>query len=261
MRATQLGELDMKVGFIGTGVIAKAMVQGIAEDGHDIFVTERNRDNSRWLAETYANVTVADSQTVVDESDVIILALLDKVARELLPTLNFRPKQELLSVMVGIEQAELAELIQPATFGGTFIPYPHIASGGSPLFACPVSDTLTALFGANNTVIPVADESMLNSYLAAQAILCPTVKLLHETSQWLGQRVGDMHSAETFIRVLVGSYLTAVDSSQPDILKGLVDALGTEGGLNAQLRDHFTNNDVHTILEDGLNQLEARMQG
>ncbi|MGB0387879.1 MAG: NAD(P)-binding domain-containing protein [Ardenticatenaceae bacterium] len=250
----------MKIGFIGTGVIATAMVQGIVHDGHDIFVTERSRANSTRLATMYANVTVADSQTVVDQSETVIVCLLADTARTVLPTLTFRPDQRVYSVMVDIYLAELAQLVDPAAAEGIFIPYPHIAQGGSPLLVYPSSETLEAIFGSRNTLIPLPDESLLNSYLAAQAVLLPTVKLLHETSLWLAERVGDTETAERFVRILVGSYLMGVDDEQTGVLPTLVDALGTEGGLNAQLRDHFTTQGVYPILHDGLNQLETRLQ-
>lgn len=248
----------MRIGFIGTGMIAMAMVKGIAKDGHVIFVTERSLANSAWLTVTYSNVTAADSQTVLDQSDVIIISLVDTVARQVLPNLTFRPEQQVFSVVVGIDFEGMTQFVRPAVMAGIFIPYPHIAVGGSPLLAYPASETLQAIFGKENKIIPMAKESMLNSYLAAQGVLCPTVKLLHETSRWLTERIGDGDSAETFIRVLVGSYLLGVEEGETAVLQSLVDALGTEGGLNAQLRDHFTEEGVYNILNDGLNQLEAR---
>ena len=174
----------MKIGFIGTGVIATAMVDGIAGDGHHIWVTERSRANSARLAAQYPNVTIGDSQAIIDSCEVIIVALLHEAARSVLPALSFRPEQTVFSVVVGVPFGEFAELIQPATAEAMFIPYPHIAHGGSPLLVYPVSETLQDIFGGRNRVIPVTSEAMLNDYLAAQAILLPTVNLLQSTSGW-----------------------------------------------------------------------------
>ncbi len=248
----------MNIGFIGTGMIATAMVDGIAHDGHDIVVTKRSIENSTRLVNSYPNVSSGNSQFVIDQSDIVIVSLLDSTARNLLPELSFRSDQIVFSVVVGIDFAEFKQLVLPAKMESIFIPYPHIAKGNSPLLAFPASDTLEAIFGRKNTIIPMAEESMLNSYLAAQGILCPTVKLLEETSQWLTQRIGDAHSAETFIRILVGSYLLGVDAGETAVLTKLVDALGTEGGLNAELRDHFKNQGVYDILHSGLDKLEER---
>ena len=41
----------MKIGVIGTGTIATAVVQGIAGDGHQITVSDRSATNACALAE------------------------------------------------------------------------------------------------------------------------------------------------------------------------------------------------------------------
>ena len=248
----------MRLGFIGTGTIAAAMVNGIAKDGHEIVVSERNARISAELAQTHPNVTIADNQTVADQSDIIIIGLLDSAARHVLPALTFQSHHRVFSVVVGITFAELTEWVAPAREVGTFIPYPFIAQGDSPLLVYPQSETLTALFGERNHLIPLTSESDLNSYLAAQAVLSPTVKLLHETAGWLTKRTGDAVSAEKFLRILIGNYLTATPLDQPDTLAAMLRDLGTEGGLNAQLRDHFTDAGVYQTLENGLNELEKR---
>ena len=163
-------------------------------------------------------------------------------------------------VVVGITFAELNEWVAPAQEVGTFIPYPFIAQGASPLLVYPQSDTLEALFGKRNHLITLNSEADLNSYLAAQAVLSPTVKLLHETAQWLTTRTGDGLSAEKFLRILIGNYLTATPLDQPDTLPAMLRDLSTEGGLNAQLRDHFTDQGVYETLEEGLNKLEKRFE-
>ena len=250
----------MRVGFIGTGTIAAAMVNGIAADGHEIFVSERNALISAELQQTHPNVTVANNQTVADSSDILIIGLLDSAARQVLPALTFQPHHRVFSVVVGITFAELNEWVAPAQEVGTFIPYPFIAQGASPLLVYPQSDTLEALFGKRNHLITLNSEADLNSYLAAQAVLSPTVKLLHETAQWLTTRTGDGLSAEKFLRILIGNYLTATPLDQPDTLPAMLRDLSTEGGLNAQLRDHFTDQGVYETLEEGLNKLEKRFE-
>jgi len=45
----------MKIGSIGCGTIASAGVHGIAEDGHQITVSERSADHARILSQTYTN--------------------------------------------------------------------------------------------------------------------------------------------------------------------------------------------------------------
>ena len=249
----------MKIGFLGTGTIASAMVQCLASGNHQIVISERNRTISAELSQKYSNVNVADNQTVIDISDVVIICLLADVAQSILPALTFRPDQKILSVMVGFSFEELSSLVSPAVYEAVFIPYPFIKRGNSPLLVYPQSDTLQALFGEQNELIRMQSEADLQSYLAAQAILLPTVNLLNNSVEWLQKRVGDTVSAEKFIRLLVGGYLTAESLDQPGVLAEAMVDLGTEGGLNAQLRDHFAQHGVYDALADGLDQLEKRL--
>lgn len=66
----------MRLGVIGTGTIATAAMRGIAGDGHQITVSRRSAANAEGLARDFANVSVADNQTVLDQSDVVFVALL-----------------------------------------------------------------------------------------------------------------------------------------------------------------------------------------
>ena len=249
----------MKIGFIGTGVIATAMVHGIAQDGHNIVVSERSKAKSAALSDAYSNVTVSDNQTVLDQSDVIIIGLMAQTARDQLGSLTFSPRHQVFSVMVDIYLDEIGQLIAPATAAGIFIPYPSIAQGNSPLLVYPQSDIVDEIFGGKNFVLNLGSEAELNSYLAAQAILLPTIRMLAQTSGWLAQQTGDINGAERFIRILVGEFLTARDYGETAVFADMIQSLGTEGGLNAQLRDHFGREGVYDTLDKGLNQLSNRL--
>ncbi len=249
----------MKIGFLGTGTIAVAMVRGIADDGHEIWVSERNHEKATALTAAFDNVHATDNQTVVDNTDVVIVCLMANVARDILGQLTFRPDQLVFSVMVPFPLADVADAVQPAAVGSVFIPYPHIAQGNSPLLVYPAHETLIELFGSSNTLIPLQNEGALHAYLAAQAILLPSVKLLHETTHWLTAQTGDSAAAEQFIRGLVGSYLLSRPLDQTALQEMLID-LGTEGGMNAQLRDRFITHGTYKMLPNGFENLLSQLK-
>ena len=90
----------MRVGFLGTGRIAAALVDALAPAGHQIELTRRGRATSAALAERHPRVAVHDDpQAVVDRSEVVFLCLMAATAWELLPKLQFRPEQEVVNVM------------------------------------------------------------------------------------------------------------------------------------------------------------------
>ncbi len=250
----------MRIGFLGTGTISSAVVEGIARDGHDILVSQRNPARAAELAERFANVTVADNQTVVTDSELVLIGLMPEVARKVLPELVFPAGQNVASFMADIALAELDRLIAPARAEAMVIPFPAIAKGGSPVLICPPSALLAGIFGRSNHVIALRDPAELVPYMAVQALLSPVVKLMAGAVDWAAERTGDRAQAERFLRVLIGNGLVAAPLEQAGALEALLADLNTKGGLNAQLRTHFADHGVYDRLRDGLNILEARLQ-
>lgn len=79
----------MRIGAIGCGTIARAAVEGVVHDGHEITVSERSAHHSSSLAEAYENVQIRDNQGVVDASDILFLGLMAEVATDVLGSLTF----------------------------------------------------------------------------------------------------------------------------------------------------------------------------
>lgn len=238
----------MRLGFIGTGTIASAVVQGIAGDDHQIIVSERSRARSADLAARF-DVQVADNQGVVDGSDVLFLGLLPDHAAEVLPTLAFRPGQRVISFMAGVALDTLKALTAPADPVAVMLPFPGIAKGGSPIVTMGQTDLIEAIFTPQNSVYSVENETELAAYLSAQAVLSPAVKLVADAASWIAPKVGNPAQAEDFLRVLVGSSLMTNE------ITPLLQALNTPGGYNARLREHMDAAGVPQALTKGLNSL------
>ncbi|MBZ0129700.1 MAG: NAD(P)-binding domain-containing protein [Rhodobacteraceae bacterium] len=251
----------MRIGVIGTGVIASAVVAGIAGDGHEIVVSERSRARSGDLAARFGNVRVAGNQAVVDGCDLVLVALMADAAPGVLAELSFRDGQRVASLMAGVPLANVAAMVAPAKAEAILIPFPAIAAGGSPVLVCPPSDLLAGIFGRNNHVIGVPSEADLTPYMAAQALLSPVAKLLDEAAAWMAERTGDREGAERFLRILIGGGLAAAPYERAGVLAAMLGDLNTEGGFNAELRQHFEAGGAFDLLRAGLDKLESRQAG
>ncbi len=240
----------MKIGIIGTGTIATALVTGIAEAGHQITVSQRSVENSAALAARFDSVTVADNQGVVDASDVIFLGLMADVMADIVTPLSFRAGQRVISLSGMVALADLADWVAPATGDALMIPFPGIARGGSPVLALGNPDMIEAIFGQDNMVITMTDRAELAAYQCAQAVLSPAITLVAEAAGWLGARVQDPDQGEAFLRMLVGTSLMASDCA------GMLAALDTPGGFNQRLREHMTKAGMVSDLTAGLDTLE-----
>jgi pyrroline-5-carboxylate reductase len=224
----------MRVGFLGTGEIAAAMVRGLAGQGHSILVSPRNAATAASLAAEVAEVRVAANAEVVAGSDVVFLCLLARVAEAVLPGLPFRADQSVISVMVDAPLHRLRPLCAPATDIAVAIPLPPVARGGCPLPVYPRSAVLERLFGARNPVIALPSESAINAHLGVSAICSPILDQLLAAAGWLAAQTGDHAAAEAYVAAMIRCYLPE-RAAAGDLAEAL-RRLSTEGGLNATLR-------------------------
>ncbi len=245
-----------RVGFIGTGEIAAAMVQGLVGLGHDIVVSNRNADMAARLAATVPGLRVATNHEVVEASDVVILCLLARVADDALTRLPFRAGQSVISVMVDVSLAKLRRLCAPATDIAITIPLPPIATGGCPLPVYPASKALEHLFGARNVVFPVRDEIALNAHFGATALCSPLLAQMLTTSGWLAEFTGDKALAEAYVSAVIRGYLP--ERPPQGHLGTALQSLSTDGGLNATLRAAM--NGANADLRAGLDGFRRRLR-
>ncbi|UWQ29075.1 NAD(P)-binding domain-containing protein [Leisingera sp. M523] len=241
----------MRLGFLGCGTIASAVVQGLAGKGHQITVSERSKAQSAALAEAYEDVTVTGNQAVIDASDVIFLGLMAESAERILKELAFREDQQVVSFMAGADLGRVAELAAPAEAVAVMIPFPGIAQGGSPVMALGNTALLGSLFEPDNQVFVLKDAGELNAYLSAQAVLSPAARLVGDAAEWLGDRVSDKTQGEAFLRMLVSTSLQASGCVE------LIETLNTPGGYNQRLRLHMENAGLRSSLAKGLSNLEG----
>ena len=96
----------MKLGFIGTGVITEAIITGLTRSDYpasDIFVSLRNRQVSERLVKMSPKVHVLDdNQAIVDQSDIIFLAVLPQQAEQILYPLQFGDLAHIVSLIATI---------------------------------------------------------------------------------------------------------------------------------------------------------------
>ncbi len=240
----------MKIGVIGTGTIATALVRGIAGDGHQITVSERSAAHAAGLARDFANVRVAGNQAVLDQSDTVFLGLLAETAPRILAALRFRPDHRVISLMGGATLEQVGAMVAPARANAVMLPFPAIAQGGSAVLMLGDADLVNSIVGARNQVFVLKDAQDLAAYLCAQAVLSPVARMVGDAARWLAARSDDPAQAEAFLRALVASSLAGTETG------ALIEALNTPGGYNQRLRLHMEAAGTGAALARGLDRLE-----
>jgi pyrroline-5-carboxylate reductase len=240
----------MRIGVIGCGTIASAAVHGIIGDGHQITVSERSASHANALAESYENVSITDNQGVVDASDVIFLGLMAEVAHDVLGALRFRDDQRLITFMAAATLEEADAMVRPARAVAIMMPFPGISKGGTPIMMQGDAVLVREIFGDRNSIFSLKDTNEMAAYLCAQAVLSPVARLVNDAAKWLGKRVSDEAQGEAFLRALVASNLSEIESA------ALIEALNAPGGYNQRLRLHMEASGLGEALRRGLNALE-----
>ena len=161
--------------------IAAPMARALARDGHQVVVSERNAAVAARLADAFETLSVAPNQAVVDACDTVFLCLRPALAQTVLPGLDFWPGQRIVSVMAGVQAADLAAWCAPATDISIMIPLGFLEQGGCPLAVYPNGAAITPLFGARNPVVDVPTESALNSHFAICALVPGLLAMLGRT--------------------------------------------------------------------------------
>lgn len=241
----------MRLGVIGTGTIASALVRGIAEDGHQITVSKRGKTYAQSLSDEFACVSVAENQTVLDQSDVIFVGLMSEAAPDVLGDLSFRQVHKVISLMAALSLDEVAAMIAPAVPVAKMLPFPSVAGGGSPILVQGDTALTKAIFEPKNQIIAVNNANEMAAFLCAQAVLSPIARMIEDTSNWLSNRIEDPTEGEAFLRCLVTSNLKSNTATD------LIEALNTPGGYNQRLRQFIETAGLSRMLTDGLDKLEA----
>lgn len=105
----------MKIAFVGGGVMAEAMVQGILDGGlaeaGDIVASDISAERRSYLKERYSVVTTSDNRSAVEGAGVVVLAVkpvsLSEVMKELKGCLH--PEQMVLSIVAGAMVARICQ--------------------------------------------------------------------------------------------------------------------------------------------------------
>lgn len=107
---------QVKIGFIGGGNMAEALIRGLLESGvvtDNVMVAELRAERREYLQRTYGIAICNDSAEVVAANSVIVLAVKPQVLEAaLLPLADqFDSDKCLISILAGVATAKLEKLI------------------------------------------------------------------------------------------------------------------------------------------------------
>lgn len=195
----------MRIGILGTGRIAAAMVQGWVSAGIDpasITCSPRNRQVAARLAAEFGVVAAASDADAVDRADVVILSVPPAAAEEVLASLSFRPTQRVVSVAAGVPLHALGPAARPAGIARA-MPTTAAAVGVTPIPILGGDGMVEEVLSVLGTLVPVADEAAFEVACVSLSTYAWVLDLLGRSAVWsfrngLDPEASRVLAAETF---------------------------------------------------------------
>ena len=228
----------MKIGFIGIGKIAGAVIQGLCTstaEGLQIFLSPRNELMSASLAARFPEVTrCRDNQEVLDSSEVVIIAVRPPVATEVLGALRFREDQAVVSLVALLPYEPLYALTRPAGVACRAIPLPTVVQHNCPIPLYRADQRVERLFGYLGETFRVENEGALHALWTLTGLITPYYDLLGRLSEWTVAHGVQPDTANGYVANLFQSLSYLAQQTKSVDFGELANHAATPGGINEQ---------------------------
>lgn len=231
----------MKIGFIGVGTIAGAMIDGLMKIGFavdEIIISPRNKDHAEALAAKYDKVKIAaDNQAVADATSHVFLCLRSQTAEPVLRALKFRPEQEVVSVLAMASGADVEGWIGHKVYRAVPLPFVAECKGLTPVF--PESPFLHDMFSALGGVLAVEKEEDFNLFMTAGSFMGAYYRFMDVTGQWLINKGMAAETAKAYLANVYGNLADEMRKTKAPDFKALEREYSTAGGTNEIIAHAF----------------------
>ena len=253
----------MKLGFIGTGNISSDVITGICNSKISfkrIVVSPRNKQKAQKLKKKFKRVSIAKSnQEVIDKSDWVFLGVLPKVGEKILPRLNFKTNQTIVSFISTINYAQLKKIVKKKAKIVRAIPMPPISLGKGPVPIFPPDKKVKIFFDKIGTTIEIKSEKLSKNFWAISGSMASFYELLKVLSDWLVKKKLKRNQAQKYITSLYSALAALAAVHAEKNLKNFVVESQTPGGLNWQGVNELRKSGYFKSLEKSINNILKRL--
>ncbi len=227
----------MRLGFIGTGQISKAVINGILNSKikfTKIYVSKRNSKISKALSKKSKKILILkDNQEILNLSNWVFLAITPSVGKKIIKNLKFKKNQTIISFISTIKMKDLKKLINIKATIVRAIPLPPISLRKGPVPIFPPNKKVKFFFDNLGTTIEIKNENLSFNFWANSAMMAPFYEILKTLSTWLIKKGIKKDIAQRYITSLFVALSEDAFSKSKD-LKKLVKESQTPKGLNEQ---------------------------
>ena len=255
----------MRIGFVGTGTIAEAIIEGVTKSTlapERIVISPRNKDIAGRLAATHEVVRIGDTnQAVVDASDMVFIAVRPQVVEEVLRELTFRPGQHVVSLVATISADQLRGWLGKGVVITQAIPLPFVADRQGVTAVFPPNKEAMDFFAALGTAIGAHSKDEFDLTTLASSLMGTYFGLLEGVADWFSEKGMPAEITRAYVARLFASLSDIATKSPDKPLSTLRREYSTRGGLNEQLFQEFADSGGLDALKAALQKVHRRIRG
>ena len=254
----------MNIGFIGTGRITSALVEGLAtctSPPERMVVSPRNRTHAAALAKRFETVGVAaTNQEVVDQCEVVFIALRSETAQEALESLSFSKAQTIISLIPTQTLFDIASWTSPATAISRAVPLPAVSRQKGPILLFEPNPVSRSILEKIGQIVIVPSEDQLHVLWAITGMVAPGFNLMTTFSYWAASKGVDINLAQTYTAQFFHAVAEMAVTHGNRDLDLLSREAATPGGLNEQASQQIHREGAYTVFVRALDALLQRFE-
>ena len=251
----------MKIGIIGTGTIASAIVTGFCtqKTGNEFFLSPRGADKAAALAAKFSEAKVCTTnQEVLDNAEWIFITL-QKKNFDALNELKFRKGHKVLNMATEMRLSNLKEIVGETVLLAHVVPLPMIVRGFGPLLVYPEIPEVGELFAPVSDVIYLRKLNDIRTLQLLTCIMSPYYMLLNEFAKFSDANGVDHDLSVRFVHSLLSALSRrATETPNCDLVELANDM--TPGGYNEQSMNELLDNGAIAAWRTTFDNLFERMQ-
>lgn len=236
----------MRIGFVGTGVISAAVIDGLCRvpDGDtppEIIVSPRSEAVGRDLAARHPTVRRAETnQRVVDDADVVCIGVLPSQLPDVLGALRFRDGQIVVSFVAGAAIEAVAAHVDADARVCRVVPLPAIARREGPVLLHPGLAEIREIFAPLGTLIEPEDADQMMAFAHGGALMSSFFAMANAGVEGMAAHGVPRDGARDYLMAMYRALAATGRATPIDALADLPVRHETPGGVNEACRAHLS---------------------
>jgi len=236
--------MKIKLGFLGIGKIASAVVRGFCTSNiknTEIYLSPRNPKNSSYLAKIYSGVNrLRNNQKVLDNADIIFLSVRSDDSKKILANLHFKNDHMVISFIPFLKSSELTEAVKPAVKISRAIPLPAVVYHYCPIPVFNPHQKLMEIMNHIGQPFPVENENQLHALWTLTGFIAPFYGFFRELSDWATEKgVAQPVATKYMVDMVHSLIISALHTARIDF-SDLVRHSITPKGMNEQVEKEIS---------------------